>query len=402
MEFDARQSKVLAAIDGARDRILEISRTIHDRPELGDQEFFASSLLAGELEGRGFSVERGFCGRKTAFLARKGRADGPRVAFLAEYDALPGIGHGCGHNLICSSALAAGIGLGSIAGELGGEVWVVGTPAEETDGAKVAMASEGAFDGLDAALMIHPYDGNFSHTESLAMDAIELEYVGAPAHAAASPWEGRNALDALIILFTSLNALRQQTRPDARIHGIITDGGKAPNIIPDRAVARFYVRALTRAYLDELVARFTACAEAAALASNTELSMRNYEASFDDMVNNEALALRMAAHLEGGLGSGPFKRQPASFGSIDMGNVSHVVPGIHTLIDVTGGEKMTIHTPEFRDNALTPRAETALIRAGKGLALTGLDVLADPAFRAQVRKGFEAGRPDPTVSGGRS
>ncbi len=401
MEFNDRQTKVLTAIDAAQDMIIEVSRAIHAHPELGDQEVFASTLLADELEARGFYVERGWCGRKTAFRARKGgvggpgHAGGPKVAFMAEYDALPGIGHGCGHNLICSSALAAGIGLGEVAAELDCEVWVVGTPAEETDGAKVAMAAAGAFDGLDAALMIHPYDGNFSHTESLAMDAIELEYRGAPAHAAASPWEGRNALDALIIAFTSINALRQQMRPDARVHGIITDGGKAPNIIPDRAVARFYIRARKRSYLDTLVAQFTACAQAAALATDTELSMRNYEGSFDDMVNNEALAGRMRAWLEGPpdeapLGAGAFQRCPDSFGSIDMGNVSHVVPAAHVLVDVTGGRKMAIHTPEFRDAACSPVAEAALVRAAKALALTGFDLFADKAFLDQVRRDFDA------------
>ncbi len=395
MDFSAIQVKVISEIDRAQERLLEISRSIHAHPELGDQEVQSSALLAGELEARGFAVERGFCGRKTAFLARKGKPGAgprPRVAFLAEYDALPGIGHGCGHNLIATSALAAGLGLGAVAEEVGGEVWVVGTPAEETDGAKVAMAKAGAFAGLDAALMIHPYDGNFSHTESLAMDAIEVVYSGAPAHAAASPWEGRNALDALIILFSSLNALRQQLRPDARVHGIVTDGGKAPNIIPDRAAARFYVRALDRAYLDGLVVKFRACAEAAALATSTEVLIRNYEASFDDMVNNDSLALRMASYLREGLGSGPFRHSPDSFGSIDMGNVSHLVPAVHVLVDVTGGRKMTIHTPEFRDNARSSQAEAAAIRAGKGLALTGLDVLSDPVFRSQVRKEFEAPR----------
>ncbi len=232
--------------------IFSISHRIHDNPELGYQEKFASGLLCDTLEQHGFTVEREYVGISTAFCARRGNGQGPRVAFLAEYDALPGMGHGCGHNIIATSALSAGIGLGAVIGELGGEVWVIGTPAEETDGAKVVMVQKGAFNQIDAALMIHPHAGYYYTTESLALDALEVEFFGKPSHAAAAPWEGVNALDAMLMTFNSLNALRQQIRPDARIHGIISNGGAAPNIIPDHTMARFYLRAKQRSYLNEL------------------------------------------------------------------------------------------------------------------------------------------------------
>jgi amidohydrolase len=389
---------------------VSISHAIHDRPELGKEEVFASGLLADALGARGFEVERGYAGLPTAFLAaRRGRGPGsgsgtrlgPRIAFLAEYDALPGIGHGCGHNVICSSALGAGIGLaaaldamaGGGAAVLGaaphGEVLVVGTPAEETDGAKVAMAASGCFDRVDAALMVHPHDAWFRLTESLAMDAIEVSFTGRPSHAAAAPWEGLNALDAVILLFNNVNALRQQMRPDARVHGIIVEGGKAPNVIPERAVARFYVRARRRDYLDGLVAKFKDCARASALATGTSVEFRNYEASFDDMFSNGTISDRMAGYLEA-LGAGPIGGAPESYGSIDMGNVSHVVPGVHFLVDIAGGKSVAAHTAEFREAAATPFADATIIMAAKALALAGLDLIRDPGLLEAARAEFRA------------
>jgi amidohydrolase len=388
MEFDELQRAVVETIDGARALILDASHRIHARPEVAKEERFASGLLRGMLESFGFRVEEGYAGIPTAFLATKGDGKGPRVAFLAEYDALPGIGHGCGHNLICSAALGAGIGLGAVMDRLGGEVLVFGTPAEETDGAKVALSAKGCFDGLDAALMIHPYAGNYWMTESLAMDALEVEFFGKSSHAAASPWTGVNALDAAILLFTNVNALRQQVRPDARIHGIIKDGGTTPNVIPDHATARFYLRASTRGYLDELVAKFRLCAEASALATGARMEIRNYEESFDDVVVNESLSIRMRDYMTGALGAGAFERLPDNFGSIDLGNVSHRIPVIHTLVDITGGRRIAAHTVEFRDAAVSPYADEAMLRAAKGLALTGLDVLRDPSLRSEVRAEF--------------
>jgi amidohydrolase len=385
MDLDSKQQKIIQAIDEAASQLLEISHQIHDHPELGYQEKFASSLLATTLEKFGFRVEKNYVGIETAFCARKGNGKSPRVAFLAEYDALPGVGHGCGHNIIGTAALAAGIGLGTIISELEGEVWVIGTPAEETDGGKCVMVNRTAFAEIDAALMIHPHEGNYYLTESLAMNAIEISFQGKPAHAASAPWEGKNALDAMILTFNNINALRQQVQPDARMHGIILEGGKAPNITPDRTVGRFYVRAKKRAYLDELITKFNTCVQAAALATGTQVEIHEYENRFDDMLNNLTLAERMRDYMVDALDVKPFLRAPDSFGSVDMGNVSYVVPGIHVLVDIAAGKQLIPHTPEFQVAAGTPYADQVLLKAGKGLALTGYDVLVDAQLRQQAK-----------------
>jgi amidohydrolase len=381
MDINQQQQNMLQVIDTAAERIISISHQIHENPELGYQEKFASGLLCEILEQHGYEVERGFVGIPTAFCARRGNGKGPRVAFLAEYDALPEIGHACGHNIIASSALAAGIGLGSLVEETGGDVWVIGTPAEETDGAKVVMVKNGAFDGIDAALMVHPHEGYYYMTESLAMDAIEVEFFGKASHAAAAPWHGVNALDALIQTFNSVNALRQQIRPDARIHGVITYGGAAPNIIPDHSVGRFYIRAKERTYVDELHQKFLSCVKGAAIATGTRYETNRYENSFDDMLNNLVLAERMRDYLNGETGVEKVERAPEHFGSIDMGNVSHVVPAVHVLVDVAQGKTLSPHTQEFKAAVCTPYADATILVAGKAMALTGYDVLVNPTFR---------------------
>jgi len=388
MDITSQHTKIITAIDAAADLIFAISHQIHAQPEIAYQEFFASKLLADTLESFGFQVERGIAAIPTAFRASKGSPDGPRVAFLAEYDALPELGHACGHNIIAASALSAGIGLGAIVDDLPGQVLVIGTPAEETSGAKVEMVKLGIFNDVNAALMVHPFAGNYTLTEALALDAIQVEYFGAPAHASVAPWEGKNALDALVLLFTSLNALRQQIKPDARIHGIITHGGVAPNIIPEYTAGRFYLRARRRAYLNELVEKFHACVQAAAAATGTRAETSHFESSFDDIVNNVTLAQRMTDYMSQSLGAGSFNTKPDSSGSTDMGDVSHVVPGAHLNIDITNGQKFLPHTREFCVAAASAYADQAILRAGKGLALTGYDFLHDPEFRAAARAEF--------------
>ena len=391
MELSQLQKKILQAIDAASASILSVSHQIHANPELGYQEVFASHLLCETLEQFGFQVERNYVGIPTAFCARKGGSQSPRVAFLAEYDALPEIGHACGHNIIATSALSAGIGLAAVIDQLDGEVWVIGTPAEETDGAKVTMVQKGAFEGIDAALMIHPHEGYYYCTESLALDAVEVEFFGKPSHAAAAPWEGINALDAMLMTFNSLNALRQQVRPDARLHGVIVNGGAAPNIIPDHTLGRFYIRAKQRSYLNELRQKFLACVQGAALATGTRCETRLYENPFDDMQNNLVLAERMRDYLSEVLGVAHIERAPEHFGSIDMGNVSHVVPAVHVLVDVAQGKPLSPHTREFQQAVATAYADETILRAGKALALTGYDVLSEPAFRAAAWQAFKSG-----------
>lgn len=387
MIFNTQHRKIIESIDRSTKQILNISHAIHGHPELGHEETFAAGLLIDILEKNGFKVNPRVAGLPTAFLACKGKKGGPRVAFLAEYDALPEIGHACGHNLIAASALAAGIGLGAVVGALPGEVLVIGTPAEETNGGKIMMVREGVFTDIDAALMIHPFNGNFTHTESLALNAIELSFHGIPSHAAIAPWEGKNALDAILLTFNNINALRQQIRSSARIHGVITKGGSALGIIPHNTQARFYVRDKDRAYLDSLSTQLLACAHAGAMATGAQLEVAYFENSFDNMINNTVLAERVRDYLQG-LGAEKFFHASDAFGSIDMGNVSHIVPAVHLLIDITGNPEIGLHTLEFANAAATSLADEALLRSGKGLALAGYDLISDPDFLASVRSDF--------------
>lgn len=259
---------ISSAIKRHQASFVELARFIGEHPELGHEEFLASARLTEALTLHGFDVQKAVLDLPTAFLGvYKSEKPGPTVAFLCEYDALPDIGHACGHHLIATMGLAAAVGLKAVIDEIGGTIRVYGTPAEETKGAKVDMAAAGLFDDVDFALMAHPYNAYERSGTSLAMDAILFEYFGKAAHAAASPHEGVNALDAVIQLFNAVNALRQQLRSHARVHGIITDGGKAPNIIPDYAAAHFYVRANDRPYTDEVVGKILQCAEGAALAT---------------------------------------------------------------------------------------------------------------------------------------
>ncbi len=371
-------------------RLKEIASFVGANPELGHEEKQASALLASELDKLGFRVERGVLGLTTAFIAEYASGKpGPIVALLAEYDALPEIGHACGHHLICTMALGAAAGLRAVADQTGGTIRVYGTPAEETKGAKVDMAAAGLFDDCDIAIMAHPYHSYERSGSSLAIDALQFEYRGKSAHAAANPELGINALDAVIQLFNSVNALRQQTRSDARIHGIISHGGQAPNMIPDYAEARFYVRGATRAYADELARKVKACAEAAAIATGCSLSVSNYEYSYNELRTNEALSGAFTANL---LASGIPEADIHSAhdnGSLDLGNVSLRCPAAHPYIKVVDSP-YELHTIEFRDAAQTDRAYEAMVFGAKMLASTACDVLTDASLLRRIKDEFAA------------
>jgi amidohydrolase len=390
MENDLRtlKQKAWGEVERLKPRLAEICLAIHAHPELGGEEFFALDLLSRELAAAGFAVERGYFGIPTAFHAvRAGRAARPAVAFLAEYDALPGLGHACGHNIIGTAALGAALALAPLLAALPGGIHVFGTPAEETNGAKVPLAAGGAFRDIDAAMMIHPSGRTVLTAPSLAMDALEFRFRGRAAHAASAPHEGINALDAVILTFNAVNALRQHVRPDVRIHGIITRGGEAPNIVPEEAVARFYVRAARRQYLDEVTGRVVNCARAGALATGAELTVNNFEYSFDEMRNNTALAGAMQANLTA-LGE---EVVPCGegLGSLDMGNVSHVVPAVHPYISI-GTATLVSHTREFAAAAGSEGGLRAMVLGAKALAATALDVLLDAELRQAVRAEFAA------------
>lgn len=379
---------IAAAIEAERERFVAISIEIGEHPELGHEEFRASALLAEELEKHGFVVERGTAGLPTAFtgIFDSGQP-GPSIAFLAEYDALAGLGHACGHNLIGTMAIAAAIGTSKVLANTGGKLYVYGTPAEETRGGKVTMAEQGIFNHLDVALMAHPYMHYEKSGSSLAMDAIQFEFFGKAAHAAAAPHEGINALDAVIQTFNAINALRQQVTSDVRIHGIIAKGGDAANIIPDYAVAQFYVRAKTRKSCDQMTQRVIACAEGAALATGAKLVTSNYEFSYDELVTNEHLSQVFTTNLID-LGVNPAEiYEKSEGGSSDIGNVSLHIPVIHPYFKICD-EPYACHTNEFREAALSAQGRDGMILAAKALAFTAYDLLTKPEILAQVKQEF--------------
>jgi amidohydrolase len=362
------------------------AREIGEHPELGYQEFYAVDVLTGFLSRHGFKVEHSVAGLDTAFVARyKGNKPGPRIAFLAEYDALPGVGHGCGHNLIGVASAGAAIIL-SKSLELAGEVLVIGTPAEETSGAKVTLVEQGVFDEVDVAMMFHPGSQNVPEISTLALDALEFVFLGKPAHAVAAAQYGVNALDALINFFNGINVLKKQIPEDTRINGIITEGGTAPNIIPERAVSRFYLRATQRKILDELRDQVIRCAQGAAAMVSAQVSWRKFEFSYDEMWSNRVLADAFAENLRE-LGVRHISPPQIAMGSVDMGNVSRVVPAIHPYLALGHGTDIP-HTRDFADAVLSQAGERVLLLALRVLAFTGWDVLTNVKLLNQIKREF--------------
>ena len=379
------------AINNLQDTFYDISKYIGQNPELGHEEFKACKALTDVLKEQGFTVEIGTCDLPTAFTAvYDSQKPGPSIGFMAEYDALPDLGHACGHNLIGTMSIAAGIGLSKAVAETGGKVYVYGTPAEETRGGKVTMAEQGIFNHLDVAMMVHPYYCHQKSGRSLAMDAIQFEFFGKSAHAAAAPHEGINALDGVLQTFNSINALRQHVKPDVRIHGVITEGGNAANVVPDYAVAQFYVRASTRAYVDEVTEKVKACANGAALATGTKLKISNYEFSYDDMQTNQTLSDVYTNNLISlGVSEQSITEDQGDHGSLDMGNVSQVVPAIHPYIQICD-DYFVCHTHEFREAALSEQGREAMILGAQTMALTGYDVLTNQTLLQKIKEEFNA------------
>lgn len=379
------------AINKLQDTFYDVSKYIGQNPELGHEEFKACKALTDVLKEQGFTVEIGTCDLPTAFTAvYDSQRPGPSIGFMAEYDALPDLGHACGHNLIGTMSIAAGIGLSKAVAETGGKVYVYGTPAEETRGGKVTMAEQGIFNHLDVAMMVHPYYCHQKSGRSLAMDAIQFEFFGKSAHAAAAPHEGINALDGVLQTFNSINALRQHVKPDVRIHGVITEGGKAANVVPDYAVAQFYVRASTRAYVDEVTEKVKACANGAALATGTKLKISNYEFSYDDMQTNQTLSDVYTNNLISlGVSEQSITEDQGDHGSLDMGNVSQVVPAIHPYIQICD-DYFVCHTHEFREAALSEQGREAMILGAQTMALTGYDVLTNQTLLQKIKEEFNA------------
>lgn len=386
-EYAAIQQEILAAIDQYADELIATSRDIHAHPELMFQEHYAHALLTGKLEALGFEVQRGAGGWETAFTAYsegQQRDNAPTVAIIAEYDALPN-GHSCGHNLIATSALGAGYALNRVMHRLPGQVVVVGTPAEEGGGGKVKLRDAGVFQGIDCAMMTHMGMENLRRPVFLAVTGVEMRFHGRPAHSAASPEAGINALDAVIQTFNSINALRQHIRSDARIHGIITNGGQAVNIVPELAVCQFGVRARESQYVHELVQKVRLCAEGAASATGARLEFKEL-GHVEEVKSNVILSDLYDSKLRH-FGFTSAIQQKEGAASTDMGALSYYLPAIHPVIEIADAS-VTWHTDEFREAAWSDRGQAGMILAAKCMALTTLDLLVKPELMDAVKAEF--------------
>jgi len=389
-DLDQLKREVCATVDSLRDALLRVSHAIHAAPELAFEERQASALLVETLRGFGLEVTAGAYGLATAFAADFGSGDGGRVALLAEYDALPEIGHACGHNLIATASVGAGLALQALGDRLPGRVRILGTPAEERGGGKERMAQQGALEGVDAALMMHPSGANLVNMPSIAVAEVTARYRGQAAHASAMPEHGRNALDGLVLAYQSIAALRQHIQAKERIHGIITRGGQAVNIVPDLAEGLFYVRARGANELEPLKARVAACFEAGALATGTEVEIAWGEVDYLPVRFNAPLAHQFQVNAEAlGRHFLPHEKIPPNFaGSTDMGNVSCRVPAIHPML-AAAPPQVLIHNAEFERYAGGELGDAAALDGAKALAMTALDFLCDEELRRCTREAFE-------------
>jgi amidohydrolase len=390
MDLDALKERIVDEVDRRAGVLVEASHQLHARPELGFEEHFAHELLTDLIAGEGIDVERGAYGLPTAFAARAGHT-GPCIAVLCEYDALPEIGHACGHNVIATAGLGAGLAAAAVAEQVGGRVLILGTPAEEGGGGKVLMADRGALEGVDAAMMVHPAGADLDAMHAIAVRQIWVTYRGQAAHAAAFPHKGRNALDAAVLGYMNVAALRQHIRSDERLHGIFTRAGDKPNIVPAVASAQWYVRAGTIRRLDVLAERVFACLEAGAAAAGCEMEFEWKEPTYADLITNDTMVglYRENAARLGRLVLDHKAVGVAVVGSTDMGNVSYEVPSIHPMIKVAPSHAV-IHSPEFADFTAAAEADEAVVDGAKAMAMTIADLWLQPAVMAAAREEFEA------------
>ena len=376
------------AIDAAVDReagaLIELARKIHEHPELRFQEEKAAQWIGELVSARKHAVERGLGGMPTAFRARAGKTGGPRVAILAEYDALPEIGHACGHNLIAAAGVGAFLAAAEVASQVGGEGVLLGTPAEEGGGGKIKLLAAGAFEGLSAAMMFHPFDRDILAHPALASVWLTFAFQGTPSHAAAAPHEGHSALTACLDTFRLIDGQRVHFRDGVRVHGFVTDGGQAVNIIPERAACEFSVRARDGKELARVREIVERCARAAAMASGVEVNISTRQ-GYRDMVNNMTLAKRFGAHLAS-QGRTAYEVDPrVGAGSTDMGDVSHAVPSIHPYLAIVGEGESLCHEHRFADAAKSDRGMSTALVAAKAMARTAIEILSDPALRDQIQ-----------------
>ena len=380
------KARIAAAVEAARDEILGLSHRIHANPEPAFEEHKAAGWVAETIARHGYAVQHPAGRLATAVRGtlRGGAGPGGRVGILAEYDALPGIGHACGHNTMAASGVGAAIGLAAVADELAGEVVFLGTPAEERGSGKQFMLDDGLFDGVDAALLFHPSDMTEVEARLLASEDVDVTFHGRASHAASEPWEGRNALDALILLFNAVGLWRQQLRPESRVHGIILEGGSAANIIPDRGVARFMVRSPDQAYFEGMRRHFRELCEAASLATGCAVDVE-FSGRSDTMRHNHVLGARYLANMQPyGLHDDP---PSDNLGSSDMGNVSQVLPTIHPSLAICD-RGVPGHSIEFREAARSARADEVTLIAATVAAQVACELLTDPALVAAAWREF--------------
>jgi len=389
-EVTKLKQSIVKRVDAQRAQLKNLALKIHAHPEMGFKEFKASGWLSDYLEGKGFTLKRGICEIPTAFKASYGTGK-PCIAILAEYDALPGMGHACGHNLICTIACGAGVAAKLAVDKYGGTVLVIGTPAEELFAGKMMMVQRGAFEGLDTAMIVHPETFDAASSNALACQNLYVEFFGKASHAAAAPDRGINALDAMILSFNNINALRQHIRSTARIHGIIKDGGHASNVIPDHSAGEFVVRALDDEYLDELEGKVLNCFVGAANATGARLEYRWDDLRYAAMKSNMTLAQLYADNIKQFGREARLPRPGGGGGSTDMGNVSQVVPAIHPMIAIAPRE-VSIHSPEFAEAAASEGGIQGMVDAAKTVAMTIADLLASPEALRKVKEEFEQSR----------
>ncbi|MHB1582583.1 MAG: amidohydrolase [Acidimicrobiales bacterium] len=387
----AAKDAVRRVVESHLAELIELSRAVHDHPETCFEETRAARWTADRLADAGFDVEEGAGGLATAFVATAG--SGPLVlALCAEYDALPGIGHACGHNIIDATSVGAGLALAAVADEIGATVRVVGTPAEEGGGGKVLLLERGAFDGVHAAMMVHPWPSERLEAACLAVSHFDVHFHGRTAHASAAPWEGVNAGDAMTVAQVAIGLLRQQLPPGDQVHGVVRDGGQAANVIPAEVTGRFMCRSRTLAGLEALEPRIRACFEAGAAATGATVERQDLSPVYSHMVSDPGLlaAYRANAEALGRRFEDDDRGVPMPTLSTDMANVSLAVPSIHPLIRVESHGAVN-HQPEFAAACLGPSADAAVHDGALALALTGVDAATDPALRQRLLADAAAG-----------
>jgi amidohydrolase len=390
------KDEAIQQVDSSKNQLIGLSLRLHDNPELGYKEEKAVEWLCAYLKENGFELTGGIAGLPTAFKAKYGSGS-PVIALLAEYDALPELGHACGHNIIAAASIGAGVASKSIVDTLGGTVIVYGTPAEEVFGGKIDFIEQGIFEEVDVAMLTHPDTVNSAVIKALGCAGVYVEFIGKSAHAAAEPEMGINALDAMILTFNNINALRQQIKSEARIHGIIKHGGNAANIIPDYTSASFMVRSYNRTYLDELRKKIVDCFMGAAIATGCQVKYTWDDKTLEPMKNNMTMAKLFNSNMSAlGRNMEPFDYN-AGFGSTDMGNVSQVVPAIHPTVKIAEPGVAT-HSKEFAIAAASEHGHKGLLDAAKAMAMTVADILGNPELIAQIKSEFDLSINTPSIN----